>query len=73
MVPMEAVEFTVQGMHCESCARALSSALGTLPGVLSVCANAQTGCTSVSYDPERVDGNAILRQIEDAGFDVIPA
>lgn len=68
---METVQFIVSGMHCQSCSKALSSALRVLPGVYSVDANHDTGETRLAYDPAKVQLSSIRQQIEHAGFDVV--
>lgn len=68
---MEVLNLTVTGMHCESCARALSSSLRVLPGVYDVDAHPQSGRTVVTYDPHRSQAAAIRRQIETAGFEIV--
>lgn len=66
---MEILSLTVSGMKCESCVRALSASLQTLPGVHRVDARADTGKTTVTYDPQKAA--VIRRQVEMAGFEVV--
>lgn len=68
---METMDLKVQGMRCESCANALASSLRVLPGVHRVDPSPETGDTRVIYDPRKVQPDAIRRQIEAAGFDVV--
>lgn len=68
---MEVFTMKVGGMHCESCANALSASLRVLPGVHVVEAHADTGETTVTYDPQKAEPTAIRRQVEAAGFDVL--
>lgn len=68
---MELLRMKVGGMHCESCAQALSASLRVLPGVQRVEAHADTGKTTVTYDPQKAEPAAIRQQIEAAGFDIV--
>lgn len=68
---MELLNLTVNGMHCENCARALSASIGTLPGIYRVQARQETGTTTVAYDPQKTHPAAICKQIEVAGFEVV--
>ena len=70
---MEVLNLTVSGMHCESCASALSASVRTLPGVHRVDARPDTGKTIVTYDPQKARPEAIRKQIEVAGFEVSQA
>ncbi len=70
---MEILNLKVTGMHCEGCSRALSASVRTLAGVHRVDAQADTGATTVTYDPQRARPEAIRKQIEAAGFEVLPA
>jgi copper chaperone len=68
---MEVLTMKVTGMHCESCANALSASLRVLPGVHRVESHADSGKTVVTYDPQKAEPAAIRRQVEIAGFDVV--
>ena len=67
---MEVLNLNVSGIHCGSCASALSASLRVLPGVHRVECHADTGKTVVTYDPQKAEPSAIRRQVQIAGFDV---
>ncbi|WP_418280964.1 heavy metal translocating P-type ATPase [Halorubrum sp. DTA98] len=70
--PTEAVEgrFSVPGMDCPSCAGSVEGAL-SFEGVYGVETRPTSGAVVVTYDPDRVDDDAIVAAIESAGYEVI--
>jgi copper chaperone CopZ len=58
------------GMHCPSCAKLIEMNVGELQGVDSVPVSLEEETTDVVYDPEAVDVEAIIAQIEEAGYGV---
>ena len=56
------------GMHCQSCSMLIEMSVGDLDGVSNVSSDYATGRTEVTYDSEKVDVDAILVEIEKAGY-----
>ena len=65
--------YAVEGMSCESCAARLQKKLGQIPGVKSAKISFDAGTATVVFEPGRVDDDAVLRTITDAGFTGHPA
>lgn len=64
--------FSVEGMRCASCSRAVSLAIGQLPGVSRVSVNVATQRAVVDWDPRQVDLPRILAAVTAAGFRAAP-
>jgi copper chaperone CopZ len=60
-----ATELTIDGMSCAHCVRAVKDALERVAGVSR--AVVEIGTAHVEHD-ERVDRDALVRAITDAGF-----
>lgn len=67
---MENVTLKVGGMSCEHCVKAVTNAVGSLPGVASVLVSLKTGTADVKYDPAEVTLGAIKAAITEEGYDV---
>ncbi|HJL41154.1 MAG TPA: permease [Myxococcales bacterium LLY-WYZ-16_1] len=59
-------EFQVQGLTCGGCVRKLERHVGAVPGVAGTEVDRERGWARVSG---RFDADAVIRAIEDAGFD----
>ena len=62
------VTFVVQGMTCANCAQTIEKGVAKLPGVISATVNFAAEKLSVVYDPERLQGNALIARVEDLGY-----
>ena len=61
----------VDGMSCAHCVKAVTSAVGTLPGIASVAVDLQEKTVTVDHDPNKSTLEQIRLQIEDQGYDVV--
>jgi len=59
--------YSVTGMTCDHCRRAVESGVGGVPGVISVAADVATGAVRVEGD---TDDAAVRAAIVDAGYEV---
>ncbi|HHL21680.1 MAG TPA: mercuric transport protein periplasmic component [Aliiroseovarius sp.] len=66
------VKFDVPGMYCASCPFIVQSAMGSVEGVLSVEADAETRTALVVYDDEITTLEAIEEASASAGYDAFP-
>lgn len=62
----------IAGMHCSSCAIAIDLDLEDLPGVEEARTNFARALTEVVFDPARVDLDAIIATIREAGYAAQP-
>ena len=59
--------YKIDGMSCDHCRAAITSAISRVPGVESVEVDLQTKLVQVSG--ESVDDDAVTAAIDDAGYD----
>ncbi|OJU09462.1 MAG: copper-binding protein [Clostridiales bacterium 43-6] len=68
---MEKSILKVEGMSCEHCVKAVTKAVGALPGVTYVAVDLKAGTVTVEHDTAQSPLNIIAQEIEDQGYDVI--
>ena len=68
---MEKIVLRVDGMSCEHCVRAITKAVGALPGVANVAVDLNAKTVTVEHDPGRSPLDRIRAGIEDQGYDVV--
>lgn len=66
---MTEATYTVTGMTCDHCVRAVESEVGKLPGVAAVSVDLGAGRVTLRSD-EPVDPAAVQAAIEEAGFEL---
>lgn len=66
---MSQTAYTVTGMTCDHCVRAVSSEVAKLPGVTEVDVDLVTGRVDVESD-EPLDDAAVQAAVEEAGYGV---
>ena len=65
---MKTAELTIQGMHCEGCAKTVEALLSTEPGVKAATASYASGSARVLYDPAVADPALLAVAITRAGY-----
>ncbi|KAJ3026059.1 hypothetical protein HDV00_012197 [Rhizophlyctis rosea] len=63
------VVISVEGMTCQSCVKAVTGALKSLPGVPFASVDLEGKCATVRFDNSLVSVDDILSAVEDAGFE----
>ena len=66
------VSLSVDGMDCASCVNPLESAIGSLPGVISVSANLASERVDVSFDSTKLTLAELVAAVASAGHPVRP-
>jgi copper chaperone CopZ len=66
---MNVVHIKTDGMHCDACPPLIEAHLGDLDGVKAARAVRAMSLTSVLFDPDLTDPDAIRDRITDSGFD----
>jgi copper chaperone len=66
---MTEATYSVKGMTCDHCVRAVETEVGKIPGVSSVAVDLGDGRVTVMSD-EPVDPGTIREAVEEAGFEV---
>jgi Cu+-exporting ATPase len=62
-------KFRIEGMTCSTCSGAVESALAAMPGVKRALVSLTLSEAKVEFDPGLTDETALLRVIEDSGFE----
>lgn len=65
---IETRTFTVEGMHCASCALLIDDALADLPGVQHAETSRRRGHSIVELDPAAAAPQDVVAVIEDLGY-----
>lgn len=65
----ETMVVDIAGMHCESCAKSVTSVLSTLPGVYRVEVSFDSGQARIAYDPRLAKRSDFEEAIGNAGFE----
>jgi len=63
--------FTVVGMTCDHCVRAVSAELHALPGVSQVDVDLDSGAVTVE-SAEPLDRPSVAAAVEEAGYELAP-
>lgn len=66
---MERLRLAIDGMSCEHCVRAVTSALQQLPGV--AVEHVEIGTAVVDYEPAQATEQAILDAVNDEGYEAV--
>jgi copper chaperone len=64
--------YTVTGMTCEHCVRAVTGELTALPGVADVRVDLGTGAVTVTSDA-RLPDDAVRAAVDEAGYELADA
>ena len=68
---LSVAEFTISGMTCSMCTRAIQRALEVVDGVESVSVVLSTNQARVEFDPSKTNTDDLKEAIEDVGYDVV--
>lgn len=68
---MEEKTLQVSGMSCTACASSIEKGVAKMDGVEEANVNFALERTSVKYDPEKTDVDAVVKKIKDLGYDVV--
>jgi Cu+-exporting ATPase len=62
-------DLLIRGMTCAGCVHTIESRVKSLPGVTQCDVNLATGSATVTYDPSRIELDAIRQAIDRAGYE----
>lgn len=65
---MNEVTYTISGMSCEHCVKAVENALKEIDGV--TVRNVEIGRAVVAYDDDQVKGVEVVAALEEEGYTV---
>lgn len=65
------IEFSIEGMHCGSCAIGIQMALSTKEGVAKSSVDYNGKKASVEFDPDKISLDDLKKPIEDMGYKVV--
>lgn len=66
---MNAIHVRTFGLKCGECTGLVEKSVSSLDGVIGVMSVQAADITSVMFDESRVNGEAIIASIRDAGFE----
>lgn len=72
MANIKKVAFSIEGMHCGSCAAGIQMVLQNLNGVIKSSADWEKKSGEVEFDEDKVKLNDILKAIEELGYKATP-
>ena len=64
---METIHLVVKGMSCGGCVRHVSQALASVPGAR--VEQVKVGSATVTFDPAKASATALVKAIEEAGYE----
>lgn len=67
---MKTADLTVEGMHCDGCAKTIEALLTAEPGVKTAAVSFAKGSVRVLFDPLSIDLPGVVKAVERAGFRV---
>ncbi|MDE2088747.1 MAG: heavy-metal-associated domain-containing protein [Gammaproteobacteria bacterium] len=67
---MHTATFTIQGMHCDGCARNIQRLVSALPGVHTAQVSFGKSTAQILYDPQAVTRAQLAQVIAGAGYTV---
>ncbi|GEA14357.1 MAG: copper chaperone [Moorella sp. (in: firmicutes)] len=67
---MAEVVLQVEGMTCNHCKMSVEKALGGLEGVTAVAVDLAAKTARVTYDPAKVNLEAMKKAVTEAGYEV---
>ncbi|HEX6568960.1 MAG TPA: heavy-metal-associated domain-containing protein [Acidimicrobiales bacterium] len=68
---MSATTYTVTGMSCDHCVRAVTTEVGRLPGVTGVDVDLASGRLTVTSD-QPLAHDAVRAAVDEAGYELVP-
>jgi copper chaperone len=67
---MTEATYTVNGMTCDHCVRAVETEVGKIPGVSSVSVDLGAGRLTLLSE-EAIDAGTVRAAVEEAGYEVV--
>lgn len=67
---MMTATFSIEGMHCNGCARTIEALVGGKSGVHKVEVSFEAGTARVLFDPKVVTEESLVAAIENPGYRV---
>ena len=68
--PMKTIDLTIQGMHCDGCAKTIEALLTRESGVRAATVSYGSGSARVLFDPASIDLPRLVKAVERAGYRV---
>ena len=66
------ISFSIEGMHCGSCAAGIKMVLDNTDGVVNASADWDSKSGEVEFDEEKIQWEGILKAIEELGYKANP-
>lgn len=68
---MQSITLNVEGMTCQGCVNAISTALKQTDGIKEVQVSLENHHATINFDPTKIQTDQIKQSIEEAGFEVV--
>lgn len=68
---MKSVTLKIEGMHCDSCARAIKTLVERAAGVKTVTVAFEGGEARILYDPAAITEDRLAAAVEKRGYRVV--
>lgn len=68
---MKTATFTIEGMHCESCANTIKTVTERQPGVKMAVVSFAERQARILYDPQAISEDRLVTAVEKPGFRVV--
>jgi len=68
MIETARVSLNTMGMHCRSCVMLIEMSVAELEGVHDVEVDLEKSFTTVDFDPDVIDVDSIIAEIEKVGY-----
>ena len=65
---MAAIRFLVEGIVCTGCALDMENVILAMDGVEEASVNFKVGIFSITYDPDEIEVEAIIKKVKNLGF-----
>lgn len=68
--PVKTINLSIEGMHCDGCAKTVESLLSSEAGIKAATASYNTRSARVLFDPDAIDADQIMKVVARAGYRV---
>ena len=62
------IKFLIEGITCTGCAMDMENIMLDMDGVKEASINFAEGGFSITYDPDEVEANTIIKKVKNLGF-----
>lgn len=71
-MPSKKITFSIEGMHCGSCAAGIQMLLQSTEGIINASADYSKKTGEVEFDEEKIKLEDIVKAVQELGYTMIP-